>query len=189
MPAERTPRCLEFERRFDGFLDGELDAHSMRSMALHASQCEECGKILEEGELVQQALSEAVAAEVAEIDTSHLWSKIEASLEPVAAPRPSLVARIRERLALESWLRPLPALAMSGAVAALLMAILHGPSEVAQVTPTQLASQAPTPSLEPNNQAQIERIESSAPHVAVWSEPESHTTAIWVASYEPEGGQ
>jgi hypothetical protein len=38
-----------------------------------------------------------------------------------------------------------------------------------------------------DNHAQIDRIESSASHVAVWSEPTEHTTAIWVASYEPEG--
>lgn len=190
MSAERATTCLDFERRFDGFLDGELDALSMRSMALHASHCDACGDALEHGELLQELIAEAVGAEVAKIDASRLWSTIESLLEH---PRPAWRDRLeRLRLALAPrdegdfgrWSRPLPALAMTGALAALLAALLWPGG--APNAPTEMASNLSAPDPGSSNQAQIERIESSAPHVAVWSEPESHTTAIWVASYEPE---
>lgn len=182
MSAERSTTCLDFERRFDGFLDGELDALSMRSMALHASHCETCGAALESGERVQEILSQAVAAEVAKLDTSLLWGAIERSLEPVRSPWRDRMGRLWSTLDARRWMGPVPALAMSGAIAVSLAAILW-----MEPAPTQVASTWPMDAPRPNNQAQIERIESSAPHVAVWSEPESHTTAIWVASYEPEG--
>jgi hypothetical protein len=73
------------------------------------------------------------------------------------------------------WFAPLPALTLGGALVGLLAALLWPVS-------------APSgPALVADNHAQIERIESNSPHVAVWSEPTEHTTAIWVASYEPEG--
>ena len=69
----------------------------------------------------------------------------------------------------------MPALSFGGALVALLAALLWPVSEPSG------------PALAADNHAQIARIESNSPHVAVWSEPTEHTTAIWVASYEPEG--
>lgn len=171
MSYERTTSCIDFTRRFDSFVDGELDAHSMRAMALHASHCPECGAEVERTESLQALLSQAVESEVERLDTSRLWGGIEARLE-----QPRFDPRVRVR-ALVAALRPsaVPALAITGALAALLLALLWPGS-----TPSEPVEVA-------NNQAQIQRIESSAPQVGVWSEPERHTTAIWVASYEPEG--
>ena len=172
MSLEKTTNCPEFTRSFDGFLDGELDPTELRSMSQHVGQCATCGGELERAERLQSLLTTAVEERVAAIDTKALWSAIESRLE---APRPGLWDRLRRILSPDSWLRPVPALMLSGAVAAAL-AFWLWPS-MNQPTSVEVA----------NNHAQIERIESSAPHIAVWSEPERHTTAIWVASYEPEG--
>jgi hypothetical protein len=169
---EREINCHDFARRFDGFLDGEMDAHSLRSMAIHASHCESCGADLEHAESMQELLLRAVETEADRIDSSRLWQGVESRLE--AAPA-SALRRLRDRMAESRWAPAAPALAIGGALAALL-ALLLWPSTVPS-DPTRVA----------DNHAQIDRIASSAPHVAVWSEPAEHTTAIWVASYEPEG--
>jgi anti-sigma factor RsiW len=174
MTFEREIGCQDFVRRFDTFLDGEMDAHSLRAMALHASHCAACGRDLETSENLQELILDTVEGEVDRLDTSTLWSKIEARLEP---PRLPVRARLREFL--RGWNRPLPVLALGGALAALLLVLLW-PS-----TPVPRGSSATSLAVA-DNRAQIERIESNRSHVAVWSEPSGHTTAIWVASYEPE---
>jgi anti-sigma factor RsiW len=172
MSFERTPSCADFARRFDSFIDGELDAHSMRAMALHASHCERCGIELEQTESLETLLGDAVEAELERLDTSQLWKSVEARLE---RPRLGLPAHARSLLlSFLRWAGPAPALVLSGAVAVALFLLLW-PRAHPTEAPVEVA----------NNRAQIERVESSAPHVVVWSEPESHTTAIWVASYEP----
>ena len=172
MSFERETNCEDFARRFDGFLDGEMDSHAMRAMALHASRCPTCGGDVERAETLQGVLVRGVQSELDRLDTSGLWSAIEARLEP---PRGTLHERFREYVAERRWFAPLPALTLGGALVALLAALLWPVS-------------APSgPTLVADNHAQIERIESNSPHVAVWSEPTEHTTAIWVASYEPEG--
>lgn len=169
--TERFTTCLDFARRFDGFLDGELDAHSMRAMALHASHCSSCGVDLERAETAQSLISQAVDAEVERLDVSRLWAAVEGA---IGAPRPAWRRRLGEALDWPRRVSPLPALALGGALAALLAALLWPGSTT--VEPVEVA----------NNHARIERIASSAAQVAVWSEPVHHTTAIWVASYEPE---
>jgi len=169
---ERETTCEDFARRFDGFLDGELDSHSMRAMAMHASHCPTCGGDLERAEKLQGLLVRRVESELDRVDTSGLWNAIEARLEP---PRSALRRRVREYVGEQRWFAPLPALTLAGALAAAIAAWVVWPLSTSG------------PALVADNHAQIDRIESNSPHVAVWSEPTEHTTAIWVASYEPEG--
>ena len=171
------PTCPDFVRDIDGYLDGELRPDRLRAMAFHAEDCAVCGGELARAEEVQRLFASAVEARVAELDTSGLWASIARDLDP--SPKRGAFERagdaVRRLFAAGTWLRPLPALALSGALAAL-VAFWLWPG-VRQPATVEVA----------NNHAQIERIESSAPHVAVWSEPERHTTAIWVASYDPDG--
>jgi len=169
---ERDIHCPDFARRFDGFLDGEMDAHSLRAMAAHASHCDRCGAELERAERVQEWLLRTVEDETDHADAAGLWRRVESQLGPAAGSR---LSRWRDRFGDWRWSPAVPALALGGLVAAAL-ALLLWPS-AKPVEPTRVA----------DNHAQIDRIESSEPHVAVWSEPTEHTTAIWVASYDPEG--
>jgi hypothetical protein len=171
---EREAGCHDFARRFDGFLDGEMDAHSLRAMALHASHCGTCGRDLENAENLQEQILNAVEGEVEQLDTSALWATIEERLEPARVP-----LRMRLRGYSREWLSPVPVLAFGGALAAIVIALVWPVMSVWR-------GSAAAPVTIADNHAQIERIESSRSHVAVWSEPSAHTTAIWVASYEPE---
>ena len=105
MSFEQETNCEDFARRFDGFLDGEMDSHAMRAMALHASRCPTCGGDVERAEALQGALVRSVESELDRLDTSGLWSAIEARLEP---PRGALRERLREYLAERRWFAPLP---------------------------------------------------------------------------------
>ena len=170
MSFERDIQCPDFARRFDGFLDGEVDAHSLRAMAAHAGHCDRCGAELEQAESLQELLLRAVEDETDRIDAGALWRRVEPQLEPALG---SALPRWRARIA--DWRRvpSVPALAVGGVLAAALALLLWPvatPSE-----PTRVA----------DNHAQIDRIESSAPHVAVWSEPSQDTTVIWLPEQQP----
>jgi hypothetical protein len=169
---ERDINCPDFARRFDGFLDGEMDAHSLRAMAGHASHCARCGADLERAESLQELLLRAVEDETDRVDVVGLWHRVESQLEPATA---SVLSRWRSGIAEWRWVPAVPALALGGALAAVLGLLFWPVAKPADSTRVA------------DNHAQIDRIESSAPHVAVWSEPNEHTTAIWVASYDPEG--
>jgi anti-sigma factor RsiW len=171
------PTCPDFARDFDGLLDGELEPERLRAMTFHAEGCAACGGEYAHAEQIRQVFASTVDERVAAIDTAALWASIARDLRP--SPKRSALVRARDTarrfFTPEIWFRPLPALALSSALAAL-VAFWLWPG-VRQPAAVEVA----------NNQAQIQRIESSAPHVAVWSEPERHTTAIWVASYDPDG--
>jgi anti-sigma-K factor RskA len=163
--------CQDFQKRFDIFLDGEVDGRTMRDLALHVSHCTSCEEELRQSENLQKLIAGSIQAGVDRVDAVELWRSIEAGLE---APPPSLAVRLRERWEFRSrW--ELRTLAV--AASALLAVVLAGTLWWAPAKPvaTRLA----------DNHAQIDRLDSSAPQVVVWSEPEQHTTAIWVASYEP----
>ncbi len=173
MSAEPNPTCRDLLDELDGFVDGELDRGSMRRLADHVAGCTSCEGEVRGVEHLRGALRSAIAAEVESVDAGDLWRSIEAGIEA-----PALAAAARLPSARRGWTSAgfgwrLPALAVAAAAVALVVAVLR--SEPATNPATRVA----------NNHARIDRIESSSPHVMMWSEPEEHTTAIWVASYEP----
>ena len=172
--------CQDFQRRLDSFLDGEIDSHSMRAFTVHASHCPACAQSVEQGEKLSTLLESAVEDEVARVEPENLWRAIESRLEVEESRRWARLRAGWERVLERGWLPlRLPALAASAALAVLLVLGLWNFRSVPTANPTSASFPVA------NNHAQIERIDSSAAHVAVWSEPEEHTTAIWVASFEP----
>lgn len=164
-------QCQDSQKRFDLFLDGEVDGRMMRELALHVTRCPSCEAELRESEGLQERIAGAVRAEVERVDSESLWRAIETALE---ASRPPLIERLRER-----WdFRTGAGLAFAALAAGVVIAALVGGSLWS--TPAT----APQVHLA-DNHAQIDRLDSSAPEVVVWSEPDEHTTAIWISSVEP----
>lgn len=165
--------CPDFQKRLDLFLDGEVDGRTMRELALHVSRCVDCEAELRRAETLQQLLADSVQAEVECVEPRELWGSISSKL---SSARPSLAERVRGRWGLRSAAgsHPYP-LSLAASLIALLLvagALWSGRSN-------------PPPMRAADNHAQIDRLDSNAPDVAVWSEPEERTTAIWVASFEP----
>src|SRR5690242_20671139 len=120
MSLERETTCEEFARKFDGFLDGEIEPHTMRAMALHAGRCPACSGDFDRAEKLQSLVRDTVLAKVDTLDTSGLWSAIEARLEPPARGMLPGFLQWLDAWRPTRWLSPVPALALGGALAALL---------------------------------------------------------------------
>ncbi len=173
MSAEPNPTCRDLLDELDGFVDGELDHGSMRRLSDHVAGCTSCEGEMRGVERLRGALRRAIDAEAERVDVGALWQGIEAGIEVPALPAAARAPSVRRPWTSVALGWRLPALAAAAAAVALVVASLQ--SAPATSPATRVA----------NNHARIDRIESSSPHVMVWSEPEGHTTAIWVASYEP----
>ncbi|MEA2627213.1 MAG: hypothetical protein QOD06_3258 [Candidatus Binatota bacterium] len=167
-----TLSCEEVHKRFDVFLDGETDGRSMRELALHLTRCAACEAEFRRYELVGDLFRGSIESGIDRVHVPALWTQIEAGLEPISVSFP---ARLRGRFAavLSAGFGH-PVLALGAAVFVIAMALgiwSAGPREAS----LHVAS----------NEAHIERLSSSEPNVVLWTEPEEHTTAIWVTSYQP----
>jgi hypothetical protein len=172
-PVGPTSSCQDFQKRFDIFFDGELDGRTMRDLALHVARCRSCEDDLRRAERVQELFADVVRSTVDRIDVASLWRSIEAGLD---APNPSLLRRIAERWQTRSRVE-------TGVVTAFASAAIAA-GLLVSLTPTQAPAPTAAVASAGPNRASIDRLESSAPAVAVWTEPDTQTTAIWVASYE-----
>jgi len=163
------------------FLDGELDARRMRTVALHSSRCVECEGELRRLERLQDLVGETIHARVEELDLGQIWPGVQARLGTV---RVSWWQRCRiwwEERDPTWWIR-VPAVGLAAAAAVLAFVVWSGdPGNVAQpVSPVAAV----------DNSATIDSLDSTASAVAVLNEPETNTTVLWVnddTDYGPEG--
>lgn len=156
--------CRDIERMLDRFLDGELEARAMRTVALHVTRCEPCEAALQQQERLQDVVVETFADAVAEVEFTRFWPGVASRIGPIRArwwSRPGMFG--------DAMLRPLVA---AGAVAvAAVVAFVVWRGGLAS------AVDAPPPV---NNQVRIDSLRSDARSVALLSEPRSNTTVIWV---------
>lgn len=177
--------CQEVRKRFDVFLDGELDGRTMRELALHVTRCDACETELREFEKVQEMFAQAIDEDIDRLNVATLWANVERRLE---RRPPSVWSRLQE-LWEEPWGRAVPVggIAAAALAVAVLVASPWRSGEEGGIPPGELqAKSSNATGAEPSsNAARIERLESSANNVVVWSEPERKTTAIWVVDYSP----
>lgn len=168
--------CRETTNLLPLFFDGELDAHQMRAVALHAARCAECEGEIRELEELHEAISSSISARVDEMDLSSLWPAIERRL-PTA--KPSLWARWREfwEAPAQGWWIGVPAMATAAVVAGL--AFLLFSRSQPNVAPD--AEQVAT--VDYSNS--IERLDSDLDSVAVFHDPDTRTTLLWVSDTGP----
>jgi len=164
--------CREASNLLSLFLDGELDSHQMRAVALHGTRCTTCEAELRELEHLQQLVSDTVNARVDEIDLSAFWPAVERRL---GTARRSWWERARIWFgdADHRWLIRLPAYAAAAAVAVLALLFF---------------TRTPQPSVDPDaprlaavdNAASIDSLDTDVESVAVLNDPETRTTVLWV---------
>jgi anti-sigma factor RsiW len=157
--------CRDIEKMLDRFLDGELEARSMRAVALHVTRCPACERLLQELERLQEMVVEGVNEAVARVDFTRFWPDIAGQAEVVQRSFGGVRERLRAFAA-----RPV-VIAVVMAVALLVSAL-----EIWRAGATLSAATSGPP----NNQARIDSLVSDAPSVALLSEPVSNTTVIWV---------
>jgi len=186
--------CSEISLVLGAFEDGELEPHEMQEVARHLAQCGGC-----EIELAGYAtVGRELRALRIEPDltgfSAAVISRIRASESPIRARVGRSLGRIREQL----W-SALPTAGLAAAVA-ILTAVILTPyagrildrvlpgSELAQlksgagVAAENLAAESGRiASAVHDSRTVISRLEARLPSVAVWSEPRTDTTVIWLA--------
>jgi anti-sigma factor RsiW len=158
--------CREVDKLLDLFLDGELEARTMRAVALHVTRCPtQCEAALQRLERVEDLVAETFNDAVAEIDFSGFWPAVSERAGAIQA-RHHAPALLRQMRALGA--RPL---VVATAAAALIAAAVLWRVNVAP--PLQPVARA-------NNQVRIDSLVTEAKSVALLSEPGANTTVIWV---------
>jgi anti-sigma factor RsiW len=184
-------QCEQIEPLLTGFVDGELVPQEMQAVARHLAACQKC-----ESELVEfSAIGERLREVGGEFQLEGFTQSVMAKL-----PRPTPIRdRLRgfldlfdERLiagtalgaatlAIGAWTMILVTpmardlMARARADKSAVIASASAKAEVLGVdNATRMAAVAH------RSQAVISRLESQLPNVAVWSEPDTEATVIWV---------
>lgn len=184
--------CREIAPLLGSFEDSELEPHEMQEVARHLASCKGCEGVLGDYTTIARQLR----AVVLEPSLDNFAKAVQRRLDQVPVP---LRVRLENHL---GWLteRWTAGLALTSAALALgAWVLLFAPSaqrylERGQNTGVAATTQSPTQDsprdeaeiapgtapAEDGPQTVISRLEARTPDVAVWSEPETKTTVIWI---------
>ncbi len=202
--------CSEIAPLLGSFEDSELDPREMQEVARHLAHCHACEATLNEFEsignhlravAIQPALADFVTNVQRRIEEARvpLRVRIRLSLDRLSERWAAALALPTAALALGAWVLLFAPYAQRyfqrgpepGVVAntqgpagissprdANLAAATQGPNEGSEPEAQEVASGAAPMGDSP--QTVISRLEARTPNVAVWSEPETKTTVIWM---------
>ncbi len=193
-------QCNEINLMLGAFEDGELEPHEMQEVAHHLARCDACTGMLEEYASIGRELRSMLELPPLESFANSVLERIERLPVPIGRRIRRLFARVGDEL--NAGL----GMGAAAAVAAMLTALLVTPyarqmlerefpgaavSPVAQMAraaaelPAETAETLAAVPQEPaelasDSHAVISRLEAEMPSVAVWSEPQTDTTVIWL---------
>lgn len=163
------------------YFDGELGGSEAESVAQHAAHCAHCGAELKEFEQIHRVLQQAVAAKVDALDLSRLWPSIDRQLRPpvkVREVRRSWRDAWQEFAA--GWQLGAPVLAAAAVVALAYMFVLRSEPSTAPDA-SRVAVVDPIEAVVPG----IEDLKTSYGSVAVFHDPDTSSTLLWVSDSAP----
>jgi len=160
--------CAEFAGLVDAFIDAELPAPKLLSVARHAGACLDCDRAVRELTAMREMLERGGRADAELLDLSPVWPAVERR-----------AVRVDARRAWRRRLRTVPAwgIGLAAAAGALLWLRAPGPEPI-RVTAR------PRP-----NQAVIERLDSSGGRFEVRSERKTGTLLIMFNATGDEAGR
>jgi anti-sigma factor RsiW len=178
--------CRQTKLLLGPFDDGELEPHEMEDVAFHIVDCTDCKAALDSYRQIGVALRDAIV--VPALDG--FAQAVQMRLEGLREPLPGRIAR---------WLKPLverfgaaAALGATAAAAAVITAALitpyartlaNGKEKPSKVVSENLAAVTPPPAPQASASTVINdlsKVEAQRPSVALWNEPRTDTTVIWV---------
>ena len=164
------------------FEDSELEPNEMQEVAFHLARCESCAGVLSDYSSIGRELRSATVAPVVPGFASAVIARIDRLPQPWYRRVGRFFGRGADFVG--------SGFAWGGAIAAvaILTAIMLTPyaqqfangtrsaaiQQVADATPSEPAM------ADSDSHADISRLESGNPSVAVWSEPRKDTTVIWL---------
>lgn len=177
--------CSEIELLLGPFDDGELEPHEMQEVARHLAGCPNCEATLADFSALGRGLRTALPEPPLEGFASTVMKRVAALPRPLSVRLHDLRDAFGRRFA--------ASLAMGAASAALaiLTAIVFTPyardllargrtETLEMVRRSERAATVHLASVAEKSHAVISRLESEIPSVAVWSDPDTETTVIWV---------
>jgi anti-sigma factor RsiW len=187
-------QCDEISLMLGGFEDGELEPHEMQEVARHLAHCAACTDLLDDYADLGRELRSVMAMPRLDGFAASVVQRIERLPVPLGLRVRRFFGRLGEEL--NAGL----GIGAAAAAAAVLTVLLATPfarhmferdfpgvstRQVAQQlasAPPQVASALPSETSEvaADSHAVISRLESDVPSVAVWSEPQTGTTVIWL---------
>jgi anti-sigma factor RsiW len=201
--------CDEIIPLLGPFEDAELPPTEMQNVARHLAACPRCEDALKDYRLIGSGLrAAALEPEMGDFSDA-VMAKIARIRVPLRVRVGYYFNRFGERIGAAA------AMGMAAAAAAAITVVLVTPvarnvagrqdaeNPAAARNPTMLASiarpnaarladvspasitSANTPLAPDNSEAIISRLEADSPSVAVWSEPRTDTTVIWVPDQQP----
>ncbi len=192
--------CSEIRPLLSAFGDGELEPPELLKVARHLAGCSDCERESADFSAVGIHLRDTLESAVSSIPLAGLTEAVQARISQL---RPSLWSRFERWLeAVDERVSATLSLASAAIAIAALTAIILTPyareytaghdvqvAASAPVRPAAAAAQtrmaeaiAPAErALVEDSRAIISRLESENPAVAVWSEPRTDTTVIWLS--------
>jgi len=184
--------CSEIAPLLGFFEDSELEPHEMQEVARHLAYCKGCEATLSDYTTLARHLRAAVVEpsldkfaktvqrRIGELSVP-LRVRIERRLESLTERWTAGLALASAALALGAWVllfAPFAQRYLGGHQDTNVAASSQAPTEAAPRDESETAAEsAPA---EDAQQTVISRLEAKTPDVAVWSEPETKTTVIWL---------
>ncbi|HTW88222.1 MAG TPA: zf-HC2 domain-containing protein [Candidatus Binataceae bacterium] len=194
--------CSEIRPLLSAFGDGELEPPELLKVARHVAECPDCEQEAADFSALGINLRDAHEAAVSSIPLAGFTAAVQARLEHL---RPSLWSRLWHWLeSVDERVSATLSLSSAAIAIAALTAIIFTPyaRQYKAAHGLQVATRAPiSPAVVPSQLAEtvapdertlvedshaiISRLESKNPAVAVWSEPRTDTTVIWLPDQHP----
>ncbi len=185
--------CSEIRPLLSAFGDGELEPPELLKVARHLAGCPDCEREAADFSALGAGLRDSYEAALNAIPLDGFAEAVQARIVQL---RPSFVARFQRWLAsLDDQFSPALSFASAAVAVAVLTAIVLTPyvRDYMSGRNPQIAANAyhhlnaitqeprlPEKMLAEDSRAVISKLESENPAVAVWSEPHTDTTVIWL---------
>ncbi len=193
--------CSEIRPLLSAFGDGELEPAELLKVARHLAGCPDCEREASDFTALGAGLRDSFEAAVSAVPLTGFAETVQAR---IANLQPSLWTRLRRRFeSLDQRLSPTISVASAALAVAALTAVLltpyarqyttssnpqqlaantqahRVPAAAAASRPAEMVTEAEKTLVE-DSRAVISRLESENPSVAVWNEPRTDTTVIWL---------
>ncbi|HLH75758.1 MAG TPA: zf-HC2 domain-containing protein [Candidatus Binataceae bacterium] len=177
-------RCDFINPLLSAYHDGELAEAESTLVKTHVVDCPSCSQELLDLGLVGHELRQLLAPPELPDFTAAVMARL-----PAHPPRRAWLGRVRPPEWSAGWMAGLSFASAALAVGAWIILLMGGrASHAMHATSSNFAAAAQPAISQPqtvaatdqDSQAYISRLETKAPSVAVWSEPENKTTVIWL---------
>jgi anti-sigma factor RsiW len=188
--------CSDILALLSAFHDGELEPSEMLHVARHVAKCRECDAVVAAYGVVGNEMRESIFVQAPEWFAASVMARVERMRPSIGARVARYLSSFNDRIGAGLSLATAAA-AVAAVTAIILTPYVHqivaprGQMIVASAQPAAINLSSSARAISQNNVSSaaparndartvISRLEAENPAVAVWSEPRTDTTVIWL---------